>query len=57
MNRGARADAHARFYQAYCWYLRPARGKEIGIQMLVYATIAQAFLTHLQRLPRSWGLT
>ena len=28
---------------------------EIGIQMPVYATIAQAFLANLQHLRRSWG--
>ena len=37
--------------------MRPVRDDEIGIQMPVHATIAQAFLAHLQRLPRSWGLT
>ena len=30
---------------------------EIGVQMPVHGTIAQSFLSHLQRLPRSWGLT
>ena len=30
---------------------------EIGFQMAVHGTIAQAFLAHLQHLPRSWGLT
>ena len=36
---------------------RPVRDDEIGIQMPVHHTIAQSFLAHLQRLPRSWGLT
>jgi hypothetical protein len=37
--------------------LRPVLDDEIGIQMPVHGTIAQAFLSHLHRLPRSWGLT
>jgi len=37
--------------------LRPVLDDEVGIQMAVHGTIAQAFLAHLQRLPRSWGLT
>ena len=37
--------------------LRPVLDDEIGVQMPVHGTIAQAFLSHLHRLPRSWGLT
>ena len=37
--------------------MRPVRDDEIGIQMPVHGAIAQAFLSHLHRLPRSWGLT
>ena len=37
--------------------LRPVRDDEVGIQMPVHGAIAQAFLSHLHRLPRSWGLT
>ena len=37
--------------------LRPVLDDEVGIQMAVHGTIAQAFLSHLHRLPRSWGLT
>ena len=37
--------------------LRPVRDDEVGIQMPVHGTIAQAFLSHLHRLPHSWGLT
>ena len=37
--------------------LRPVDHDEIGIQMPIHSTIAQSFLAHLRRLPRSWGLT
>ena len=37
--------------------LRPVLDDEIGIQIPVHGTIVQAFLSHLDRLPRSWGLT
>ena len=46
-----------RFIQRGAGDLRPVRDDEIGIQMPIHSTIAQAFLAHLQRLPRSWGLT
>ena len=37
--------------------LRPVLDDEVGIQMPIHSTIAQAFLAHLQRLPHSPGLT
>ena len=37
--------------------LRPVLPDEIGKQMPAHGAIAQAFLSHLHRLPRSWGLT
>jgi hypothetical protein len=46
-----------RFIMRAAGDLRPVLDDEIGIQMPVHGTIAQAFLSHLQRLPRSWGLT
>jgi hypothetical protein len=33
------------------------RDDKVGIEMPVHGTIAQAFLSHLERFPRSWGLT
>jgi hypothetical protein len=46
-----------RFIMRAAGDLRPVYDDEIGIQMPVHGTIAQAFLSHLHRLPRSWGLT
>jgi hypothetical protein len=46
-----------RFIMRAAGDLRAILDDEIGIQMPVHGTIAQAFLSHLQRLPRSWGLT
>jgi hypothetical protein len=46
-----------RFIQRAAGDLRPVLDDEIGVQMPVHGTIAQAFLAHLHRLPRSWGLT
>jgi len=46
-----------RFIMRAAGDLRPILDDEIGIQMPVHGTIAQAFLAHLHRLPRSWGLT
>lgn len=46
-----------RFIMRAAGDLRPVLDDEVGIQMAVHGTIAQAFLSHLHRLPRSWGLT